>query len=270
MTRLIRSVVVLLLLAAPAFVVADVQGLKQGPAAAVEEIVDGDTLILKGPVLGARQVRLVGIQAPKLPLGRSYFPTWPLAEESKKALAALALGRTLTLSFGGAEMDRHGRLLAHLHVVDGHRPDGLWLQGEMLRLGMARVYSFPDNRALAAEMLKIEQDARAARRGIWGHPFYAVRAPEETAKAIGTFQVVEGTVKKAAKAKGRIYLNFGDDWRRDFTVAIDAAAERLFRKAGADPLAFEGRPIRVRGWLKEQNGPLIVASHPEQIERVEP
>ena len=265
MTRLIRSVVVLLLLAAPGLATADVQGLKQGPAAAVEEIVDGDTLILKGPVLGARQVRLVGIQAPKLPLGRSNFLTWPLAEESKKALAALALGRTLTLSFGGAEMDRHGRLLAHLH-----RADGLWLQGEMLRLGMARVYSFPDNRALAAEMLKLEQDARAARRGIWRHPFYAVRAPGETAKAIGTFQVVEGRVRKAAKAKGRIYLNFGDDWRRDFTVAIDAAAERMFRKDKVDPLSFEGRLIRVRGWLKEQNGPLIVASHPEQIERVEP
>jgi endonuclease YncB( thermonuclease family) len=254
----------LLLLAAPTVALADA-GLKQSGAAAVEEAVDGDTLILKDPVLGARQVRLVGIQAPKLPLGRPNFPTWPLADEAKKALESLALGRTLTLSFGGAEMDRHGRLLAHLH-----RADGTWVQGEMLKLGMARVYTFPDNRALAAEMLKLESDARAAKRGIWAHPFYAVRGPEQAAKAIGSFQIVEGKVKKAAKVKGRLYLNFGDDWRRDFTVAIDAAAERMFKKAGVDPLALEGRRVRVRGWLKEQNGPLIVATHPEQVERLEP
>ena len=40
------------------------------------EIIDGDTLVLQSGV----QVRLVGIQAPKLPLGRRGFTAWPLAE----------------------------------------------------------------------------------------------------------------------------------------------------------------------------------------------
>jgi endonuclease YncB( thermonuclease family) len=264
--RVLLALFLLLLAAAPA--AAD--AVRQGPTAAAEAIVDGDTLILKDPVLGARQVRLVGIQAPKLPLGRPNFPTWPLAEDSKAALAGLALGRTLRLSFGGSEVDRHGRLLAHLHVVDGHGKDGLWVQGEMLRLGMARVYSFPDNRARVAEMLKLEGEARAAKRGIWGHWFYAVRAPAETVKLIGTFQVVEGVVRKAAKVKGTVYLNFGDDWRSDFTLVVDGDGQRLFRKAGLDPAAFEGRRVRARGWLKERNGPMIAVSHPEQVEPVAP
>ena len=93
-------------------------------------------------ISGATEIRPVGIQAPKLPLGRKNFPTWPLAAESKKALENLVLGKTVTLIFGGSDKDRDGRLLAHLH-----RPDRTWVQGEMLKKGMARVYSFADNRA---------------------------------------------------------------------------------------------------------------------------
>ncbi len=250
----------LLVLLVPALPAA-ADALKAGPTATVARVVDGDTVVLSQPALGATQVRLVGIQAPKLPLGRLNFPTWPLAEESKRALAALVTGKTLTLSFGGADLDRHGRLLAHLHDASGQ-----WVQGEMLRAGMARVYSFADNRALVAEMLALEREARAARRGIWGHPFYAVRAADALDRDIGTFQVVEGRVRKAAKVKGTVYLNFGDDWRSDFTVVIDAEARRLFRKAGVDPEAYEGKSVRVRGWLKLFNGPMIQATHPEQIE----
>ena len=206
-------------------------------------------------------VGLVGIQAPKLPLGRPGFPTWPLADDAKRALEGLALGRRLTLGFGGRRMDRHGRLLAH--VFDG---DGVWMQGEMLRRGMARVYSFADNRAKVADMLAIERDARAARRGIWALRFYAVRTPADAARHIDTFQIVEGAVLDAARVRGRVYLNFGADWRTDFTVTMTAKVARLFRNAGRDPLALEGRSIRVRGWLKRFNGPVIEATHPEQIE----
>ena len=50
----------------------------------VAEIVDGDTLVLADK----RQVRLVGIQAPKLPLGRAGFKAWPLAGAAKAVLEA--------------------------------------------------------------------------------------------------------------------------------------------------------------------------------------
>ena len=264
MRRLWRILLLLLLTAAPAPVpVGAEEALRPGGEALVKAVVDGDTVVLETAVMGARQIRLVGIQAPKLPLGRKNFPTWPLAEESKKALQNLALGKTVRLSFGGSDKDRYGRLLAHLH-----RPDGTWVQGEMLKKGMARVYSFPDNRALVGPMLAREAEARAARRGIWGLRFYAVRTPQELSSWIGTFQLVEGKVLKAAHIKGRVYLNFGDDWKTDFTVTIGAPARRMFRKAGTDPLSLEGKRIRVRGWLKRYNGPMIEATHPEQIEIV--
>ena len=123
----------------------------------VVEIVDGDTLILHD----GREVRLVGIQAPKLTLGRRNFKIWPLADEAKSALLALSLYKTVTLSFGGRRVDRYDRKLAHLHDETGS-----WIQGEILWRGMARVYRFRDNRAQVAEMLAIKREARQAKRGI--------------------------------------------------------------------------------------------------------
>ncbi len=232
-------------------------GLSAGETLKVAEIVDGDTLVLADQ----RQVRLVGIQAPKLPLGRAGFKAWPLAGAAKAALARLTLGREVTLAYGGRRIDRHGRALAHLFDRDGR-----WIQGEMLARGMARVYSFADNRALVLEMLAREAEARRARRGIWRFRFYAVREPETAGRYVGGFELVEGRVLDAARVRGRVYLNFGPDWRSDFTVTIAPAARRRFEAAGIDPLDYEGRRIRARGWVKSFNGPMIEATHPEQIE----
>jgi endonuclease YncB( thermonuclease family) len=243
-----------------------------GGAGMVREITDGDTLVVEITEATAAMppeaavgteiaVRLVGIQAPKLPLGRAGFEAWPLADESKAALDKLASGQKLSLAFGGEKMDRHGRLLAQLR-----RADGVWIQGEMLKSGMARVYTFADNRMLAAEMYALEREARAAKRGIWGNSFYAIRTPEEAGKFLGTFQLVEGTVVNAAKVHSRSYLNFGPDWKTDFTVTIPPAAQKMFRDADVDTAALAGKRIRVRGWIDSYNGPMIEATHPEQIE----
>lgn len=223
----------------------------------VMTIVDGDTLILED----GREIRLVGIQAPKLPLGRKNFKIWPLADESKAALLSLALYKKLTLSYGGRRIDRYNRLLAHLHDSAG-----TWIQGELLRRGMARVYSFKDNRAVVAEMLAIERTARAAERGIWRHPFYRIRQADAVRRDIGSFQVVEGTVRAVAARRKYTYLNFGEDWRSDFTIAVPARARRLFEEGDVALSSLQGRRVRVRGWVKSRNGPMIDATHPEQIE----
>jgi endonuclease YncB( thermonuclease family) len=226
----------------------------------VASVIDGDTLLLED----GRELRLVGIQAPKLPLGRPDFPTWPLAEEARHALERMTRDRTLKLFAGGATMDRHGRTLAQLE-----RDDGLWIQAALIQAGMARAYSLPDNRALATELLTYEQTARKARRGIWANSFYRIRDPGELEDTIDSYQLVEGRVVTAAKPQSRLYLNFGTDWKTDFTVAIDAQALKLFKAAGLDPLTWEGRRLRVRGWIKSFNGPLIDVTHPEQIEVLE-
>lgn len=236
------------------------KGLEPGGSATVVEIVDGDTLRLDT----GKQVRLVGLQAPKLPLGRANFKAWPLGEEAKSALAQMTSGKRLRLSYVERKSDRYGRLLAHLH--DG---EGIWIQGEMLRLGWARVYSFPDNRRLVREMLELERQARLLKRGIWGHPYYRIRQAGDLRGDIDTFQVIEGRVRDVATVKGRTYLNFGADWRSDFTVSVAPRDRRRFADGLVKLVDIKGRLVRVRGWLGWRNGPMIEATHPEQIEVLE-
>ena len=234
--------------------------LAHGDSQRVVAVIDGDTLVLED----GSEVRLVGIQAPKLALGRSDFAAQPLAEEAKAALEEMTLGQTVALSYGGQRIDRWGRRLAHLHDQRGR-----WIQGELLASGLARVYTFRDNRALAAAMLAAERAARENGRGIWGDPFFQVRTVAETEALIDTFQIVEGEVLDAAVVRGRAYLNFGADWREDFTVTVSPKDRRAFTSAGLDLESLAGREIRVRGWLDSYNGPQIELTHPEQLEIIE-
>lgn len=261
MPRSLFALILILVLALPTDV-----GAETPHRATVTEIVDGDTVIIDPPFVDGNEIRLVGIQAPKLPLGRKNFPTWPLAPEAKEALSAIVLGKQVELSFTGARRDRYGRWLAHLDVISGS--DRIWVQGAMLRAGLARVYSFPDNRGRVADMLAEERLARQDRAGIWSLAYYAIRNPVPAAldDALGTFQLIEGRIVDAAYVKGTVYLNFGADWRSDFTVSLDRKALRLFKGLPEDPRDWTGRAVRVRGWLTDRNGPMIRATHPEQIE----
>ena len=239
--------------------------LEVGARHRVTEIVDGDTLFLSD----GREVRLVGLQAPKLPLGRPDFEPWPLSDAAKAELSRLTLGKAVTLAYGGRPVDRHGRMLAHLYLDAAAEADDTWVQGRMLQAGMARVYSFADNRALTAAMYAREDAARRQRRGIWDHPFYQVRGTNELDALIDTFQIVKARVRDVAQVNGRVYLNFGADWRTDFTVSLAPRTARLFAREGVDVMAYEGKRVQVRGWLERYNGPLIEATHPEQIRKLD-
>lgn len=211
----------------------------------VADAVDGNTVVLDD----GTEVCLVGIQAPKL----------PLAPEAQATMRELALGQRVTLYYGGHPVDRWSRTLAHLRDKAGR-----WLQGEMLSRGLARVYSCVVNWAKVAEMLILERAAQVAGRGISAHPFYTVRPALETPRFI------EGRVVSASIIKGLAYMNFGDDWREDFTVTMAPRVMSLFREAGLDIEALSGQHVRARSWLKDFNAPQIEATRPERIEVLGP
>ena len=238
------------------------EGLRDGAKGTVTQIVDGDTLMLDT----GRVVRLIGIQAPKLALGREGHSDWPRAEEAKAALTELTYNKPVLLRYGGEEVDRHGRTLAQV-MVTGDSP--VWVQHDMLARGMARVYSFPDNRACLAELMVAETRARAAGLGIWGDSYYRVRRadrPADLAKLAGHYELVEGRVLNAERLGSQVFLNFGRFYKEDFTAVIDARALRMFAQVGIDPTRLGEALVRVRGWVDDRDGPRIAITHPEQIE----
>jgi len=231
--------------------------------ATVASVIDGETLTLTD----GRTIRLIGAKAPRPPLNWRGDDPWPLVDDAKAELEALALGKPVELGFGGRRSDRHGRLLAQVFAVPGG--DRLWLQQEIVGKGLARVYSFADNRACAVELLATESEARAKRLGLWNTFAYRIVGAldlERLGRLIHTYQLVEGRVVAVGEGRVRVYLNFAEDWRRDFTLSVDRKELAAFAAAGIDLRALAGKRVRVRGTLLWRNGPMIEATHPEQIE----
>jgi endonuclease YncB( thermonuclease family) len=156
----------------------------------VAAVIDGDTLKLTD----GRIVRLIGAKAPKPPLSWRGDDPWPVVDDARDALSALASGKPVKLRFGGRREDRHGYLLAQVFVGEGE--NRLWLQDELIAKGLARVYSFADNRACVAELLAREADARTKRLGVWGSYVYRIE-PARDAKRLGrlihSYQLSEGS-----------------------------------------------------------------------------
>ncbi|KKX24153.1 thermonuclease family protein [Rhizobium sp. LC145] len=137
-----------------------------GPAAAelrgeVVRIIDGDTidvLVDKRPV----RVRLVDIDAPEK---RQAF-----GERARQALAGMVFRRAVLVD--EKDTDRYGRTLGIVWVnveLPGRPPHPRNVNASMVHQGMAWAYRF-HGRASDPEMLRLEQEARGKRAGLWSDP----------------------------------------------------------------------------------------------------
>jgi len=222
-------------------------------AASVARVLSGNLLELDD----GRVVRLAGIRVP--PAEADGRGAQDLAAQARDALAGLALRRAVRLEPVDPVSDRHGRLVAQVW-----REDGLWLQGALLEEGLVQMQTRPGEAARAAEMAAREQAARSSGAGIWRHGF-APRAAHRVDSLVGSFQIVQGRVLRVAPTDRYIYLNFGADWRADFTLRVARGNAQSFRAAGIDLEQLAGQKVEVRGYVLEAGGPLIELSHPEQI-----
>jgi endonuclease YncB( thermonuclease family) len=202
-----------------------------------------------------RVVRLAGVLTPAA--GE------PHADEALEHLTRLVARRPVGLALDEQSVDRHGRLLAHVFVGDD------WIQHAIVGAGNARVRTHAGAERCATPLLREEEAARRAKRGLWRLAHYRVRNPEELEDAIGTFQIVEGSVAAVTVRRGRVYVNFGADYRSDFTVTIAPRDARRLAKQGVDPAAWAHKKVRVRGWLSRLNGPEMELTHAAQIQILE-
>jgi hypothetical protein len=129
---------------------------------------------------------------------------------------------------------------------------------------MARVRTYPDNRALAPVLLEAEAHARVARAGLWADPAYRVQLPGEVGDRADGFAVVEGRVTGLERDGNRLVLAFAPS---RFAAEIPPAARDDFSAAGLEPAALKGRLVRVRGDLRSTAaGPRLWLDTPEAVE----
>lgn len=220
---------------------------------------NGDLVLVDG-----RAVKMEGVILPAGP--RDHAPSF-LRDEAIAALNDLVRGRHVTAAVFAPKEDRYGRLRAQIFFTESSEEP--WLQIAMLRRGLARVSIAPDRYECASELYAAESEARKKRRGIWTSDAYAVRAPDDLAGTVGTFQIVEGKALSAAVKDGRGYVDFGSNWRREFKITISPDDLKNFRDRGVDPRTYSGLTLRVRGFVDQLGGPEIAVANPEQIEVIQ-
>ncbi|MGB1155302.1 MAG: hypothetical protein ACPG42_00650 [Alphaproteobacteria bacterium] len=76
---------------------------------------------------------------------------------------------------------------------------------------------------------------------------------------------VEGPVAGVFEARGRWYINFGADYRSDFTVSLQGKALSTVRRFWPDPENWAGSAVRVRGFADAWNGVFIEWEFPAQL-----
>ncbi|MEE9271800.1 MAG: thermonuclease family protein [Robiginitomaculum sp.] len=241
------------------------KGLVKGERGMAVRIIDGDTFVLASGL----RVNLAGVQIPKQAWPDKGYKAWPLSGAAKNALSDLIKGKQVTLYYQGDRRDRYGRANAQVFIGDENE---LWVQRALAARGYARIYHWAGQTYELGQLYAAERRAREAKLGIWNGAktggYYDVRSPDPNllVQHVDSLQIVEGVIISCADIRGKIYLNFGANYKTDFTIAIAKKDRSAFEKASLDLLNLVGAHVRVRGWIELQNGPIIWLRVPARME----
>lgn len=227
--------------------------LAAGETGRIARVSDGDLIALDT----GQRVRLAELEAPAP--GYQDRKGEPFADEARKLLTSAALGRQAKLFYGGLSRDRYDRAIAHVIATDEVGGD-VWLNGFMARQGGARVRTYPDNSRRVRELLKLETEARAQKRGLWALDHWRVRALDDL-KATPVFAIVEGRLavleSEGVDSEARLTP-------QGITLTAGAAMGKPDIKLNT------GAAVRVRGRIDAGDaGPYIRLTHWGQVETVE-
>ncbi len=219
-------------------------------AGTVEKVIDGDTIVVRG----GEHVRYIGVDAPER--GE------PLYGEAKEFQEKVLLGGRARIEVCEAEpRDAYGRTLAFVHK--GNMDVGKHL----LRYGLARtLFVGPCGRAVARGYRAAEREAFRAGLGIWSLQDPRRVGHKDAGRYIGCLMSVTGEVKDVHEGPKAFHLNFGRDFRTDFTAVIfrkDLA--RLVGEGMQTVTGYKGRRVEVTGTLKDYQGPEIIVESADQI-----
>lgn len=249
---LVIVVIVLLALASAAGVISFVRGPQTDVA--VSKVYDGDTLALSD----GREIRYIGIDAPETGGNR---PAEFGGNEAAELNERLVARKRIRLEFDVEATDRYGRTLAY--VYDGDT----MINRELVLAGVALAVPYPPNLKHERELTAAMDEARRAGRGLWADPGRWMVPSGDAAAYIGQSKTVVGRVLSMGAVGSGLFINFGPDYKTDFTAFIPARYLVLyFGGPAADPTAlYRGRVVEVTGTVYEKNGPSITVTHPDQI-----
>ena len=209
--------------------------------------------------IGAREFVLTDIIAPS---SHSIFG----GADAGANFALAALGRILAsgapASPPATARDRWGREMgpARWRLHDGRETT---LQELLIGAGAARVAPESDDHDFIARCFAIEDRVRAAGVGLWSEADWRPRDAARAEKSSG-YQIYSGVILKAAERGARVFLNFGEDFRTDFTASVRKGDFRRWKRK-VETAALAGAAAEIRGYVEAINGPSIELLHEMQL-----
>ena len=225
------------------------------------KIYDGDTILIS---LNGKQerIRFTGINTPEIAHPRYHKIGEFFGKEAKNHLKRiLKKHQIIRLEFDVNKRDKYQRLLAYIFLDNGKMLNEL-----MVEDGYAYTYNFPPNIKYKNLFSKAETYAQFNHLGLWKNRVKRISATniKKLSKNLGRYVEVTGYVTDTYKSKKAIYLNFGKNYKKDFTVVIFKNCWNLF---GKNPEKFyKYKKIKITGKLNNYNGPEIIVSKKNQIE----
>ncbi len=185
---------------------------------------------------------------------------------AKQKISAFLKQAGISIAATSKLPDRYGRRPVQVFARD--ETGSKWLQGELVRAGLAIVRPQSEEQDCGQALLDEEQKARIEKVGIWRWPELLVFSSndQDLVEKVDAYRIVEGRILSTGKARNVSYLNFGTNWQSDFTVTVAKRHLKRFNNSIGSLGKLKGKYIRVRGWMVSRRGPMIEVYHSGQIE----
>lgn len=129
--------------------------LENEQAVKVSRIIDGDTIELEN----GQKVRYLNIDTPETVDPRK--PVQCFGKEASEKNRELVEGKIVRLEKDVTDKDKYGRLLRYVWVGE------TMINLELVKLGYARIYTYPPDVKYQKEILSAEKTAREQKLGLW-------------------------------------------------------------------------------------------------------
>ena len=152
----------------------------------VSQVLDGDSIRAKRPIRWVvdgepkriTRIRYIGVDTPE-----HNDPFWRAARALNKSLV---YRKRVRLEFDEEKTDRYNRLLAYVYVGD------VFVNAEVVKRGYARACAIEPNTRYEKLFKRLENKARANRRGMWSTlagilPGAEVKKEESTSSSAGKY-----------------------------------------------------------------------------------
>jgi micrococcal nuclease len=225
---------------------------------AVDRVIDGDTIQLSN----GRMVRYIGIDTPetreKIGSKWIYKPS-PYAEEASAFNKKLVEGRVVKLEFDVQKTDKYNRLLSYIYV------DNKMVNAEILKEGLAMIYTYPPNVKYSKTLLEAQREARDNKKGIWTGLGENKISPSEAKNNIGKVRIIESEVINTYLTEKMLILKFKNNFKA--VIYKDNIPFDMKDMTRSPDKYFKGKTVRVYGIIKKYKGyPEIMLHDISQLE----